>query len=181
MNKKKTQATAGNSKKGGGGRDRLYLDMNTLEVVPAAKGGHPKTPEAHPAATAKADRGNARFRGERAQAPDGMTAGRRSAAADERATAESKKPAAPKPAKKAAQASGKLSSIAAAAMVLAESDKPLSCKELVEAMAAKGYWSSAKGKTPAATLYSAILRDIQKGGEARFKKTDRGLFTLNGK
>ena len=35
------------------------------------------------------------------------------------------------------------------------------------------------GKTPAATLYSAILREIQtKGKEARFKKSDRGLFTL---
>jgi len=31
-------------------------------------------------------------------------------------------------------------------------------------------------------VYAAILREIQtKGPEARFKKTDRGLFTINGK
>ena len=41
-------------------------------------------------------------------------------------------------------------------------------------MAAKGYWSSPNGQTPAATLYSAILREINvKGKESRFKKTER--------
>lgn len=36
------------------------------------------------------------------------------------------------------------------------------------------------GKTPHATLYSAILREIAtKGNEARFKKTERGHFTIN--
>jgi hypothetical protein len=40
-------------------------------------------------------------------------------------------------------------------------------------------WTT-KGKTPAATLYAAILREIQKkGSEARFKKVDRGQFALN--
>src|SRR5438876_905863 len=39
-------------------------------------------------------------------------------------------------------------------------------------MAEKGYWTSPGGQTPAATLYSAILRQIQtKGKEARFRKT----------
>jgi len=34
--------------------------------------------------------------------------------------------------------------------------------------------------TPAATLYSAILRELQtKKDQARFKKTERGLFTIN--
>jgi hypothetical protein len=48
-------------------------------------------------------------------------------------------------------------------------------------MAAKNYWSSRNGQTPAATLYSAILREIKtKGKEARFKKSDRGLFVSNG-
>ena len=43
----------------------------------------------------------------------------------------------------------------------------------------KGLWTTG-GKTPHATIYAAILREIQtKGGEARFKKTDRGLFTSN--
>ena len=48
-------------------------------------------------------------------------------------------------------------------------------------MAAKGYWKSPGGKTPAATLYSAILRECQKKGkDARFKKVDRGRFALGG-
>jgi hypothetical protein len=50
---------------------------------------------------------------------------------------------------------------------------------MIETMAAKGYWSSPGGKTPGATLYSAILRELKvKGAEARFRKTERGKFTL---
>jgi hypothetical protein len=46
-------------------------------------------------------------------------------------------------------------------------------------MSAKGYWKSPGGKTPDRTLYSAILREIAtKGKDARFKKTERGQFTL---
>ena len=56
----------------------------------------------------------------------------------------------------------------------------MNTKAMIEAMAKKGYWTSPGGKTPAATLYSAILREIQtKGREARFKKTERGLFASN--
>ena len=40
----------------------------------------------------------------------------------------------------------------------------------------KDYWTSPGGKTPDATLYSAILREIDtKGAEARFVKTERGI------
>ena len=43
---------------------------------------------------------------------------------------------------------------------------------------AKKLWST-NGKTPAATLYSSILREIQKkGDQARFVKTERGKFAL---
>jgi len=71
----------------------------------------------------------------------------------------------------------KLSALAAAAQVLAETDQPMACKEMIEAMATKGYWSSPGGKTPASTLYSGILKEITtKGKESRFKKTDRGRF-----
>ena len=74
---------------------------------------------------------------------------------------------------------GKMSALNAAAKVLAEAKEPLSSKEMIERMAAKGYWKSPGGKTPHATLYSAILREVQKKGkESRFKKTDRGQFTL---
>ena len=78
---------------------------------------------------------------------------------------------------KAAQPT-KLSALDAAAKVLNETGQPMSCKELIETMAAKGYWSSPGGKTPASTLYSGITKEITtKGKESRFKKTDRGRFT----
>ena len=48
---------------------------------------------------------------------------------------------------------------------------------MIEAMAKKGLWTSPGGKTPHATLYRAIIREIAvKGKEARFVKTERGKF-----
>ena len=77
----------------------------------------------------------------------------------------------------AAVSAKKLSALEAAVRVLGETKQPMTCPELIEAMAAKGYWTSPGGKTPAATLYSSILRELQtKGKEARFKKTERGKF-----
>ena len=71
----------------------------------------------------------------------------------------------------------KLSAIDAAAKVLGEAGQPMNCQEMIAAMAEKGYWKSPGGQTPAATLYSAILREIsKKGKESRFKKTERGKF-----
>src|SRR5262249_3264766 len=73
----------------------------------------------------------------------------------------------------------KTSALDAAARVLEEAGQPMTCPEMIEAMTAKGYWSSPKGATPAATLYSAILREINaKGKESRFVKTERGKFGL---
>ena len=73
----------------------------------------------------------------------------------------------------------KLSALDAAAQVLAETDRPMNCREMIEAMAEKGYWTSPAGKTPASTLYSAILRELKsKGPEARFQKVERGRFAL---
>ena len=94
-----------------------------------------------------------------------------------------KAPKAAKPAKAKAsvKSAGKMSCLDAAAKVLGESREPMTTKEMIEAMAAKKYWTSPGGKTPAATLYSAILREMnKKGKEARFKKTERGKFALNG-
>ena len=72
-----------------------------------------------------------------------------------------------------------LSQLDAAAKVLGEATEPLTTKQMVEAMSVKGYWSSPGGKTPHATLYSAILRELQnKGDNGRFVKTDRGHFIL---
>ena len=92
------------------------------------------------------------------------------AAATEAPAKKSRKKAEPKP--------KKVSAIDAAAKVLGEIGQPMTCMEMIEAMAKKGYWSSPNGATPQATLCSAILREIKtKGKEARFTKTDRGIAT----
>jgi len=84
----------------------------------------------------------------------------------------------PKPRKKAERKDGTMSVLDAAAKVLADAGEPLNCKTIVERAVEKGYWKTG-GKTPSATVYAAILRDIQKKGDAsRFAKTDRGRFTL---
>lgn len=75
----------------------------------------------------------------------------------------------------------KPSALDAAAKVLGEAGSPMNCQEMIKAMAEKGYWSSPEGKTPHATLYSAILREINvKGKDARFVKAERGKFALKG-
>jgi len=73
----------------------------------------------------------------------------------------------------------KTSALDAAAKVLGENAEPMNCQEMIKATSDKGYWSSPGGLTPHATLYSALLREIKaKGKEARFKKADRGKFSL---
>src|SRR6185437_11445125 len=67
----------------------------------------------------------------------------------------------------------------AAAKVLRENGTPMNCQEMIHAMAEKGYWTSPGGQTPHATLYSAMLREINvKGKDARFVKSERGKFAL---
>lgn len=92
-----------------------------------------------------------------------------------------KKPGKAKPAKnakaKAEAKPKKMSALDAAAKVLTESGEPMNAKALIEAMATKGYWTSPGGKTPHATLFAAILREINtKGKEARFTKASKGHF-----
>jgi len=73
----------------------------------------------------------------------------------------------------------KLSALDAAAKVLADAGQAMNCQEMIAAMAEKGYWTSPGGKTPAATLYSAILRELTtKGSSSRFIKAERGQFAL---
>ncbi|MDP6118770.1 MAG: winged helix-turn-helix domain-containing protein [Planctomycetota bacterium] len=95
----------------------------------------------------------------------------------------SKKAAKKAPAKKAAPKKAKEkrpSGLDAAVKVLSEVGEPMNCKDIVDRALEKGYWKT-NGKTPHATVYSAILREIQKKGkDARFKKTERGKFALNG-
>lgn len=74
-----------------------------------------------------------------------------------------------------------LSALDAAARVLGESGQAMSCQELIAAVAAKDYWRSPRGLTPAGTLYSAMLRELHsKGEQSRFVKTERGKFALRG-
>lgn len=82
-----------------------------------------------------------------------------------------------KPDRAKPQRGKRLSALDAAFTLLSGSDSPMSAKDLVAAAAARGLWSSPGGKTPEATLYAAILREINaKGDKSRFKKTARGLF-----
>ena len=85
------------------------------------------------------------------------------------------------PAKGPAAPAKKLGALDAAALVLREAGQPLSCPELIAQMAAKGYWTSPKGLTPAATLYAAIAREVQrKGAASRFVQTGPGRFAAPG-
>ncbi len=55
----------------------------------------------------------------------------------------------------------------------------MTTKQMIEAMAAENYWTSPGGAPPHATLYSALLREINaKGNDARFVKTERGKFAV---
>ena len=57
----------------------------------------------------------------------------------------------------------------------------MTSRALIAAMAEQKLWSSPNGKTPHATLYAAMLREIgTKGDAARFRKADRGLFAYAG-
>ena len=74
----------------------------------------------------------------------------------------------------------RVSALDAAAQVLAKAEKPMRAQELIAAMAEQGLWKSPAGKTPHATLYAAMLREIgAKGDAARFRKVDRGMFAVN--
>jgi hypothetical protein len=87
--------------------------------------------------------------------------------------AKGKKPKAAKP-----KGERKPGILTLAADVLKDAKAPMDCKTIIEKVLAKGVWQT-KGKTPAATLYAAIIREIAaKGKEARFHKTDRGMFEL---
>lgn len=80
------------------------------------------------------------------------------------------------PADKAKRASG----LDAAAQILAEAGGPMSIGEVVKQMLARGLWTTS-GKTPAATIYSAVIREITtKGSKSRFRKMARGQFEFTG-
>ena len=85
---------------------------------------------------------------------------------------------APKPgAKPEPKKARKMGALDAAAIVLADAGKPMRSKDLIAEMAKRGLWTSPGGKTPEATLYAAILREIgAKGTAARFARAGKGEF-----
>ena len=81
---------------------------------------------------------------------------------------------------KARRKRSKLSGLDMAAIVLAEAGEPLRSKEIARRVIAKGWKTN--GKTPYATLYSAMLREIaDRGSDSRFAKTGRGEFEATDK
>lgn len=71
----------------------------------------------------------------------------------------------------------RVSALDAAATVLRQAGKPMRARGLITAMTEQKLWSSPNGKTPHATLYAAMLREISsKGAAAGFKKVERGQF-----
>jgi HB1, ASXL, restriction endonuclease HTH domain len=93
---------------------------------------------------------------------------------------EAKKPKGKKTATPKADAKPKaLSCLDAAAQVLKAKGEAMNCKAMIDAMFSAKLWHS-DAPTPAATLSSAILREVsKKGKDARFKIVDRGQFVFN--
>ena len=72
----------------------------------------------------------------------------------------------------------RMSLLDAAAQLLSNAEKPMRCREIVDAVIAQGLWSPGEGKTPDRTLSAAFQRDGKKGDASRFVKVAPGQFTL---
>ena len=140
--------------------------MSTKKTGPAArKGSKGKAP-----GSGSTEKLKAAALAEIKQRLDGKPAPERKG--KEKAAKAAKPPKAPKEAKPK-----RVSALDAAAQVLATSEVPMRAKELIAAMEKKGLWTSPGGKTPHATLYAAMIREIAAlGDKARFKKHERGVF-----
>lgn len=91
----------------------------------------------------------------------------------------SSKRSAPATAPVKGKGSNAMSALDAAAKILQEHAQPMNCQQMIKTMLEKNYWST-QGKTPAATLYSAIIREIAtKAKDSRFKKVERGMFAFS--
>ena len=75
----------------------------------------------------------------------------------------------------------RVSAMQAALIVLKDAPpEGMSTKAMIEAMASRKLWTSPNGKTPEASLYACITREIAKRGEgSRFRKVARGRFVLS--
>lgn len=90
----------------------------------------------------------------------------------EKKSAPERKPAAP-------AGERKLSLVNAAAAVLERSDEPMTVRRMIDAAKEQKLWEPGAGKTPEQTLYSAILREMKKHGDAStFVLVAKGHFKL---
>ena len=80
----------------------------------------------------------------------------------------------------ASKISPKTSLLDAAVQVLEVNCRPMHCHEIVEAAIEQNFWIPGSGKTPSNSLYSSIIREIAKRGDAsRFRRSEeRGKFEL---
>ncbi len=179
MSKKTTKSKPAAAKETSA-NDKARADaLAKLNAKPATAKDVPETPTA--ATTVAQAAKPAKGGGKNAKAAKGSPTAERGAKGGKAAkgATDAKAPKA-KPAKAAKPK--RISALDAAAKVLAESDHPLRAIDMVELMHAKGLWTSPGGKTPEATLYAAVIREISsKGKDSRFKKADRGLFFATGK
>jgi len=172
------------------GEARAKTAPKAADAAPVGAGAKPAAPvakdaKAAPAATVgKSDAAGAKP--DAATDKAGKVAAWRKDVADKVSTPDPANAAAARAAKEAHQAKKtkaakpkgerKPGILTLAADVLKDAKAPMDCKAIVEKVLAKGRWQT-KGKTPAATLYAAIIREIAaKGKNARFRKTERGMF-----
>jgi hypothetical protein len=63
----------------------------------------------------------------------------------------------------------------------AEAHDGVQASDLIDRMQRASLWTSPGGKTPAATLYAAMIREIKvKKGESRFTRVSPGHFAFKG-
>jgi len=109
------------------------------------------------------------------QSKDNPLAGQNAAAATKRGAAASNA---------AAKRNATLSALDAAALVLAKIPESqaaagLGARDIIERMRSEGLWQSPGGKTPDATLYAAMVREITAKRElSRFARIAKGRFAL---
>lgn len=138
-------------------------------------------PDASPAMKRAVGPGGTRIPKRKSDATSPSAAAKNSMSVKPATERKAAKEAKPKPAKSAGEKKPtppkRVGALDAAAQVLAASEVPMRAKDMIAAMEAKGLWRSPGGKTPEATLYAAIIREIAaKGDKARFKKYDKGVF-----
>ena len=69
--------------------------------------------------------------------------------------------------------------MSAVSQVLHEATEPLHYEEITRRILDRGLWQTS-GKTPAATVNAQLAMDIKrKGADSRFRRTGRGMFSLN--